>query len=110
MINILLRRTPVKTAFQLISSKPAEPPAAKSPQMKPPDAVRAGRGKRLEDENSVNFVPIKSAGGKRRVLTDHQKDKMTSRHDDIPALYSDLSRDDSIIPLPSQVIGNWVMY
>ena len=39
---------------------------------------------------------------RKRVLTEHQKDKMTSRHDDIPALYSELSRDDSVINLPPE--------
>ena len=39
------------------------------------------------------------------MLTDHQKDVMTSRHDDIPALFSELSRDDSVIQLPSQFLS-----
>merc|ERR1719422_1804070 len=56
----------------------------------------------LEDEDSAMFVPIKSTPKGKRVLTDHQRDVLTSRHDDIPALYSELSRDDSIVMLPSQ--------
>ena len=58
--------------------------------MKPPKP----RGKpMLEDEDSSNFVKIvpKATKGKFK-LTQHQKDKMTSRSDDIPALYSELSR------------------
>ena len=38
----------------------------------------------------------------KRVLTEHQRDVLTSRHDDIPALYSELSRDDSQIILPPE--------
>ena len=33
---------------------------------------------------------------KRRLLTDHQKEVLRQRKDDIPALYSELSRDDSM--------------
>ena len=60
--------------------------------------------KSLEDESSQDFVPItNSAGRKRRPLTEHQKDRMTSRRDDIPALYSELSRgDDSNLTIPPQ--------
>ena len=47
----------------------------------------------LEDQNSQDFVPITNSGRKKkRVLTEHQKDKMTSRPQ-IPALYSEVSRD-----------------
>jgi len=59
----------------------------------------------LEEEDSAMFVPIKPKELKKRLLTDHQKDKMTSRHDDIPALYSTLSRDDSVIQLPPQFMS-----
>lgn len=52
--------------------------------------------KSLEDESSQDFVKITpSKKSKKRVLTDHQKDVLTSRKDDIPALYSELSREDS---------------
>ena len=48
-------------------------------------------------------MKISSPKVKKRPLTDHQKDILTSRRDDIPALYSELSRDDSqIAPLPEQ--------
>merc|ERR1719264_936908 len=57
---------------------------------------------RLDDEDSALFVPIKTTPKAKRVLTDHQKDVLTSRHDDIPALYSELSRDDSVVMLPAQ--------
>ena len=56
----------------------------------------------LEDEDSAMFVPIKTTPKGKRVLTEHQRDVLTSRHDDIPALYSELSRDDSLVMLPSQ--------
>ena len=85
------------------TSKPEEvsemkPPPSKA-LVKPPSRKKG----LLEDESSQDFVPIKPKTSKKRVLTDHQKDVMTSRHDDIPALYSELSRDDSVINLPSQV-------
>ena len=51
----------------------------------------------LEDQNSQDFVPITNSGRKKkRVLTEHQKDKMTSRPQNIPALYSEVSREDSM--------------
>ena len=51
----------------------------------------------LEDQNSQDFVPITNSGKKKkRVLTEHQKDKMTSRPQNIPALYSEVSREDSM--------------
>ena len=50
----------------------------------------------IDEENSQDFVKISSpAGGKKRPLTEHQKEIMKQRKDDIPALYSELSRDDS---------------
>jgi len=73
-----------------------KPPAAK------PKQARKSLSLRLEDEDSALFVPIKSTPKSKRLLTDHQKEVMTARHDDIPALYSELSRDDSIINLPPQ--------
>jgi len=89
------------------SSEPAEQPQAKQAAMKPPSVVKAKQARkslslRLEDEDSAMFVPIKSTPKSKRLLTDHQKDVMTARHDDIPALYSTLSRDDSIVNLPPQ--------
>merc|ERR1719435_74679 len=76
--------------------------------MKPPPTkqrqARKSLNLRLEDEDSALFVPIKAAPKSKRVLTDHQKDVLTTRSDDIPALYSELSRDDSIIQLPSQFV------
>ena len=59
----------------------------------------------LDDEDSAMFVPIKSTPKNKRVLTEHQRDLLTSRKDDIPALYSELSRDDSLVMLPSQFIS-----
>lgn len=57
----------------------------------------------LEEENSSDFVKISPASKKRRPLTEHQKEKLTSRSDDIPALYSEVSRDASgLEKLPSQ--------
>jgi len=87
--------------------KPSEEVKDK-PVMKPPPTkqrqARKSLNLRLEDEDSALFVPIKPAPKSKRVLTDHQKDVLTTRSDDIPALYSELSRDDSIIQLPSQFI------
>ena len=57
---------------------------------------------RLDEEDSAMFVPIKTTPKGKRVLTDHQREVLTSRHDDIPALYSELSRDDSVVVLPDQ--------
>jgi len=78
------------------------------PVMKPPPTkqrqARKSLNLRLEDEDSALFVPIKAAPKSKRVLTDHQKDVLTTRSDDIPALYSELSRDDSVIQLPSQFL------
>ena len=85
-----LNKTPTKD-----SASPAKPSSASkkgkdSPWQtfkKPSSAVK----KSLEDESSKDFVPITN-NKKRRVLTEHQKDVMRSRRDDIPALYSELSR------------------
>ena len=48
----------------------------------------------LEDESSRDFVKISPANKKRRPLTEHQKEKFTHPSDDIPALYSEVSRDE----------------
>jgi len=97
---------PAITVGLLKSSEPVEQTKAKPPVMKPPapkpKQARKSLSLRLEDEDSALFVPIKSTPKGKRVLTDHQKDVMTARHDDIPALYSELSRDNSIINLPPQ--------
>jgi len=83
-----------------VKEKPAvvvmKPPVVKQKQ------ARKSLSLRLEDEDSALFVPIKSTPKSKRLLTDHQKEVLTARHDDIPALYSELSRDDSIIKLPPQ--------
>ena len=63
----------------------------------------------LEDESTQNFVPITNSGKKRRPLTEHQKEKMTTRRDDIPALYSELSRDDSQMVIPRQFMSQGSM-
>eukprot|EP00092_Neocalanus_flemingeri_P032740 GFUD01035611.1.p1 GENE.GFUD01035611.1~~GFUD01035611.1.p1 ORF type:complete len:1789 (+),score=542.00 GFUD01035611.1:574-5367(+) len=78
-----------------------QPTPMKPPVLKPKQA-RKSLSLRLEDEDSALFVPIKSTPKSKRLLTEHQKDVMTARHDDIPALYSELSRDNSIINLPPQ--------
>ena len=49
----------------------------------------------LEDESSRDFVKISPANKKRRPLTEHQKEKLSHRSDDIPALYSEVSRDEA---------------
>ena len=81
-IMVGLRR--LEDRAPLVSS----PAAAKQ---QPAAAARSSKRKslclRLEDEDSALFVPIKTTPKGKRVLTDHQKDVLTSRHDDIPALY-----------------------
>ena len=77
---------------------PDKPPSEASKQTR----KRKSLCLRLDDEDSAMFVPIKTTPKGKRVLTDHQRDVLTSRHDDIPALYSELSRDDSVVMLPSQ--------
>ena len=84
---------------QTVTSDKMETPQLKEVPKKKP---RKSLCLQLEDEDSAMFVPIKSTPKGKRVLTDHQRDVLTSRHDDIPALYSELSRDDSIVMLPSQ--------
>ena len=81
-------------------AKTAKTPDKKSPFVKP--KTRTNPRRSLEEEDSMDFVKIASPAStsKKRLLTEHQKDRMTSRHDDIPALYSELSRDDSIVALP----------
>ena len=110
-----LNRTPTKT-----NSATSSPAAAASPfrQFKKPEVTstatatptntkksRASSTRHsLEDESSQDFVPIgHGSKNKRRVLTDHQKEKLATRSHDIPALYSELSRDDSsVLDLPPQ--------
>ena len=92
-----------RPAAALVSS----PSSAKKKMPAPPAKAKRGRprkslGPSLLDEDSSDFVVVKSSPRKKRVLTEHQKSVMTSRHDDIPALYSELSRDDSIIQLPAE--------
>ena len=73
---------------------------APAPQAK---KTRKSLNNLLGEEDSQGFVVVKPSPRRtKRVLTEHQKDVMTSRHDDIPALYSELSRDDSIIQLPAE--------
>ena len=73
---------------------------APAPQTK---KTRKSLNNLLGEEDSQGFVVVKPSPKRtKRVLTEHQKDVMTSRHDDIPALYSELSRDDSIIQLPAE--------
>jgi len=89
-----------------MTPKKSPPPPDAPSEMKPPaNKPQIKKKGVLEDDSSQDFVAIKSSVPKKRVLTDHQKDVMTSRHDDIPALYSELSRDDSIIHLPSQFMS-----
>ena len=60
---------------------------------------KAVKSVNIDEENSQDFVKISSPmslSAKKRLLTEHQKEKMRQRKDDIPALYSELSRDDSM--------------
>ncbi|XP_042219297.1 telomere-associated protein RIF1-like [Homarus americanus] len=56
----------------------------------------------LEEMKDEDFVKIVSPKPKRRVLTEHQIERMTERRSDIPALYSELSQAVSQDVLPSQ--------
>ncbi|XP_018008797.1 telomere-associated protein RIF1 [Hyalella azteca] len=48
------------------------------------------------DDDDVEFVAINSpVGGRKRILTPHQREKLQERRCDIPALYSDLSQQAS---------------
>ena len=101
-------KSPVKTAVDISKEAPKTPNSATKwakPNLKSSSSSNKGRGRKifLEDESSQDFVKISSPIAKKRPLTDHQKDVITSRRDDIPALYSELSRDDSQTgPLPDQ--------
>ena len=83
-IMVGLRR--LEDRVPLVSS-----PGPAAAKQLPAAAARSSKRKslclRLEDEDSALFVPIKTTPKGKRVLTDHQKDVLTSRHDDIPALY-----------------------
>ena len=102
-----LIKSPGKETIKAECVKPKTPTSA-TKWIKPNASTSSGqksRGRKifLEDESSQDFVKISSPKVKKRPLTDHQKDILTSRRDDIPALYSELSRDDSqIAPLPEQ--------
>ena len=102
-----LIKSPGQESIKAECVKPKTPTSA-TKWIKPNASTSSGqksRGRKifLEDESSQDFVKISSPKVKKRPLTDHQKDILTSRRDDIPALYSELSRDDSqIAPLPEQ--------
>ena len=74
------------------------------PSPKPSSAKKPAKSFfNLEEDNSSDFVTISPASKKRRPLTEHQKEKLTTRSDDIPALYSEVSRDEtSLVKFPSQ--------
>ena len=102
-----LVKSPLKVSDKTANEKP-QTPTSTTKWAKPNASNSSGsksRGRKifLEDESSQDFVKISSPKVKKRPLTDHQKDILTSRRDDIPALYSELSRDDSqVAPLPDQ--------
>ena len=106
--NGIFKDSPGKIIPDVNIEHPKTPTSAtkwSKPTVKSNPSQKNSRRRKLliEDENSQDFVKISSPGVKKRPLTDHQKDLMTSRRDDIPALYSELSRDDSQIgPLPAQ--------
>ena len=106
--NEIFKDSPSKSIPDVNIEHPKTPTSATKwikPTMKSNSSEKNSRRRKLliEDESSQDFVKISSPGVKKRPLTDHQKDLMTSRRDDIPALYSELSRDDSQVgPLPAQ--------
>ncbi|XP_047486990.1 telomere-associated protein RIF1-like [Penaeus chinensis] len=88
-------------------------PKGKSQKFETPKSLKASQGtpitkdksKRkinLEDMNDEEFVKVSSPKTSRRVLTEHQIERMTERRSDIPALYSDLSQSMSQAVLPTQ--------
>ncbi|XP_037792042.1 telomere-associated protein RIF1-like [Penaeus monodon] len=88
-------------------------PKGKSQKFETPKSLKASQGtpiikdksKRkinLEDMNDEEFVKVSSPKPSRRVLTEHQIERMTERRSDIPALYSDLSQSMSQAVLPTQ--------
>ena len=105
--GMILAKSPKNNSNET-SNEPPKTPSSASKFAKPCTIPKVSSEKNkpkiiLEDENSQDFVKISSPVLKKRPLTDHQKDKLTSRRDDIPALYSELSRDDSqLVCLPEQ--------
>ena len=102
-ILVGLRRTTRETTQGTPPRSTTSKPATTTPSRLPEKAkTRKSLNLRLEDEDSAMFVKITTPKREKRVLTEHQRDVLTSRHDDIPALYSELSRDDSQILLPPE--------
>ena len=81
--------------FTNILSKPAEVTKSPKPSTSEPVKKKATKKINIDEENSQDFVTIQSPKTKKRPLTEHQKEKLRQRRDDIPALYSDLSVDNS---------------
>ena len=92
-----------KRSAPLVSSPSSAKKKMPAPAPQEKKKTRKSLGALLGEEDSQGFVVVKPSPKRtKRVLTEHQKDVLTSRHDDIPALYSELSRDDSIIQLPAE--------
>ena len=99
--SFLNRNTPTKEV-PAATAKKAENSSPLRSFRKPGKSPAAAKQKvSLEDQSSQDFVPITNSGKKKRVLTEHQKDKMTTRPQ-IPALYSEVSREDSMAMLIPQ--------
>lgn len=91
---VIMTPTSFRSSFLDRTKLPESPKFAKpSLATKKPPPTKSLFG--LEDENSRDFVKISPASKKRRPLTEHQKEKLASRSDDIPALYSEVSRDET---------------
>ena len=100
--SFLNRNTPTKEAPAPTKKAENETSSPLRSFRKPGKSPAAAKQKvSLEDQSSQDFVPITNSGKKKRVLTEHQKDKMTTRPQ-IPALYSEVSREDSMAMLIPQ--------
>ncbi|XP_042870341.1 telomere-associated protein RIF1-like isoform X2 [Penaeus japonicus] len=84
------------------SQKFETPKSLKGSQGTPVIRDKSKRKINLEEMNDEEFVKVSSPKPSRRVLTEHQIERMTERRSDIPALYSDLSQSMSQAVLPTQ--------
>ncbi len=91
----------VPLSFTNILAKTTEAAAAASQpkpmiSSEPSSKKKAKKAINIDEENSQDFVSIQSpSANKKRPLTEHQREKLKQRRDDIPALYSELSMDNS---------------
>ena len=82
-----------KTTTEVVAASQPKPMISSEPSNK----KKAKKATNIDEENSQDFVSIQSpsTANKKRPLTEHQREKLKQRRDDIPALYSELSMDNS---------------